>query len=85
MTTRTLCHGLLTLILTTLAAKAQEATPPDTTWKTGGQVGVNFSQVALSNWAGGGQNTLAIAGLVNLFGNMKTEVSTWDNGLDDVS
>lgn len=43
---------------------------------------MNFSQVALSNWAGGGQNTLAIAGLVNLFGNMKTEVSTWDNGLE---
>lgn len=73
---------LLTLSLTTASALAQEGNPPDTTWKTGGQVGVNFSQVALSNWAGGGQNTLAIAGLLNLFSNRKTDVSTWDNGLE---
>lgn len=43
---------------------------------------MNFSQVALSNWSGGGQNTLAIAGLVTLLANMKTDAAVWDNGLD---
>ena len=26
----------------------------DTAWETGGDININFSQVSLSNWAGGG-------------------------------
>jgi len=81
---RTIGNAILTLILTTTVAQSQDAAAPprDTAWKTGGQIGVNFSQVALSNWSGGGQNTLAIAGLATTFANMKTETTSWDNGLD---
>lgn len=88
--TQTISNAILTLFLAaTVAATvahSQEAAAPaavrDTAWKTGGQIGVNFSQVALSNWSGGGQNTLAIAGLVTMFANMKTDATAWDNGLD---
>ena len=32
----------------------------DTSWKTGGFLGINFSQVSLNNWAQGGENSIAI-------------------------
>ncbi len=41
----------------------------DTLWKTGGLVNVNFSQVYLSNWAGGGQNAISTQGILSLFAN----------------
>lgn len=51
-------------------------------WDKGGTVGLNFSQVALSNWAGGGQNTITGNGLVSLFANYKKGKAAWDNSLD---
>ncbi len=51
-------------------------------WLKGGTIGLNFSQVALSNWAGGGQNTIAANGLVSLFANYKKGKEAWDNSLD---
>lgn len=54
----------------------------DTTWKTGGTMGLNFSQVYLSNWAAGGENSMSSTALVSLFGNRAEGVSTWDNTLD---
>ncbi len=39
-------------------------------WKKGGNVGLNITQVALSNWAGGGQNTIGITGLTNVLQTM---------------
>lgn len=51
-------------------------------WKKGGYVALNFSQVGLSNWAAGGQNSIALTGLVSLYGNLKLGSSTWDNSLD---
>lgn len=54
----------------------------DTIWRTGGLFAVNFNQVNLSNWAGGGQNSVALNGLANLFANYKKGKITWDNNLD---
>lgn len=54
----------------------------DTTWEKGGILNLNFSQVALSNWAGGGENSIAINGLVNLFANYEKGKVTWDNALN---
>jgi hypothetical protein len=51
-------------------------------WVKGGVIGLNFSQVALSNWAGGGQNTIAGTSLVSLFANYKKGKKAWDNSLD---
>jgi DUF3078 family protein len=56
----------------------------DTTklWKTGGILSVNFSQVELSNWAAGGQNSISGNGLVSVFANYAKDNSAWDNTLD---
>lgn len=51
-------------------------------WKTGGITSLNISQVGLTNWAAGGQSSLALNGIVSLFANWKKESSTWDNSLD---
>lgn len=45
-------------------------------------MGLNFSQVYLSNWAAGGENSMSSTALVSLFGNRAEGVSTWDNTLD---
>jgi hypothetical protein len=53
-----------------------------TGWKTGGILGLNISQASFTNWAAGGQNTVAISGLVNLFAKYKSEKDSWDSMLD---
>ncbi|EJF09735.1 DUF3078 domain-containing protein [Pontibacter sp. BAB1700] len=51
-------------------------------WDFGGTGTVNFSQVSLSNWAAGGQNSLSALGILNLYGNYKNGKHTWNNTLD---
>ncbi len=60
---------------------AQE-TDQDTTWKRGGIVGLNFTQVSLSNWAAGGQNSIAGMAIFNYFANYKKGENSWDNTID---
>ena len=61
--------------------RAQSA---DTTqgWKKGGAMAVNLAQTSLTNWAAGGQKSVAINGILGLFANLKQGKSTWDNILD---
>ncbi len=54
----------------------------DTSWKKGGFINVNFSQVSLDKWAQGGENSLALSGALNLFANYAKDKTTWDNNLD---
>ncbi|MDA9312946.1 DUF3078 domain-containing protein [Vicingaceae bacterium] len=50
-------------------------------WEKGGLVNLNFTQVSLTNWAAGGQNSISTAGFSSLFSNYKKGKSTWDNSL----
>jgi len=62
---------------------AQEDIPPaDTSWKKGGVIGLNFTQIALDNWAAGGQSSIAGTALINVFANYKEGKVVWDNMLD---
>ena len=56
----------------------------DTTqgWKKGGLLSTNLAQTSLTNWAAGGQNSVAINGIFSLFANLKQGKSVWDNSLD---
>ena len=54
----------------------------DTTWHTGGLAALNFNQTSLTNWASGGENSLATSGLINLFAKYKKTRTSWDNSLD---
>jgi hypothetical protein len=51
-------------------------------WTKGGLVSFNFSQVALSNWAGGGQSSVALNSFLNIFAKYKKGIHSWDNTLD---
>lgn len=51
-------------------------------WKTGGVLSVNFTQVSLTNWAAGGDNSISLNTITNLFANYKKGDNTWDNTLD---
>jgi hypothetical protein len=51
-------------------------------WKKGGVLAVNLAQTSLTNWAAGGQNSLAVNGLFSGFANYKKGKSVWDNSLD---
>ena len=51
-------------------------------WKTGGIVSINLTQISLTNWSAGGENSLSVNGILSLFANLKKGNSTWDNSLD---
>ncbi len=55
----------------------------DTTyWKTGGKIGLTFSQTYLSNWSAGGDNALSGTGTLNLHSNFTKGKVLWENKLD---
>jgi hypothetical protein len=54
----------------------------DTVWRKGGLFSLNFSQVSLTNWASGGQNSISGTAIVNYFANYKRGKNAWDNTID---
>ena len=61
---------------------AQEEADSAKTWKFNGLTSLNFSQVSLTNWAAGGENSYAFNGLVNLSLNYSKDKNDWANTLD---
>lgn len=51
-------------------------------WTHGGVFNVGLSQTSFSNWAAGGQNSIAGNSLFSFFANYKGPHSAWDNQLD---
>jgi hypothetical protein len=81
---------ILAFLSSVLAAQVTEAEKKlreqtaDTTlgWRKGGVFGMTLAQTSLTNWASGGQNSIAINGRMSLFANYRNEKSAWDNALD---
>lgn len=73
--------SILAAALLTVNLSAQE--PADTLWKYNGVVSLNFSQMALSSWAAGGENSAAGNGRVTLGANYLSREHnvSWDNEL----
>ncbi|PCI94384.1 MAG: hypothetical protein COB15_14415 [Flavobacteriales bacterium] len=69
---------------TTEAEKVLKTQGKDTLdgWTTGGIISLNLTQVSLTNWSAGGENSLSVNGILSLFANLKKGNSTWDNSLD---
>lgn len=65
-----------------LPSLAQTETPVDTSWKKGGIGSVNFNQVAFSNWAASGENSVSGAAFLTIFANYAKDRIAWDNQLD---
>lgn len=83
--------ALLLLILSSLTfaqvtdgEKTLRTVIADTTegWKKGGVITLNMAQTSLTNWAAGGQNSIAINGLLSTFANYKRGRTSWVNSLD---
>jgi hypothetical protein len=74
---------LFTIVLVFFAflAKAQESTDADTLWKFSGTTSLNLSQLSLTNWAAGGDNSLSGNALINLSAIYATEKTNWENKL----
>lgn len=68
-----ICSGLLS---------AQEETDTIKYWKLNGVSSVNFSQVSLTNWAAGGENSYAFNGILNLSLEYSKDNNDWSNTLD---
>lgn len=52
------------------------------TWKNEGSLGLNFSNVGLSNWAAGGQSSFAIGTKLNYTKTRTSAKDSWKNQLD---
>ena len=59
---------LAATIILSIAVQAQEK---DTTWKKGGDAGLNFSQSSFTNWAAGGENALSLTAFTNVLQTIK--------------
>ena len=51
-------------------------------WGTGASIGLNFSQVKLSNWVGGGQSSVSIGSFLTLEADYVKESIFWTNQLN---
>lgn len=72
---------ILSIALTVLSVSAQEATDADTLWKFSGTTSLNLSQLSLTNWAAGGDNSISGNALINLSANYATDKTSWENKL----
>jgi hypothetical protein len=54
----------------------------DTIWRRAGLLSLNFTQVSLTNWAAGGENSIAGNAIVNYFASYKRGKNAWDTNLD---
>ena len=62
-----------------LTTKTQINEKDSLTWKKGSIINLGFNSVGLSNWAGGGQNSISIQGLISLYANYYKDETRWDN------
>lgn len=51
-------------------------------WKFGGVFSINGQQVALTNWSAGGNSSISVGGLLNLFAKYKKDKHSWESNLD---
>lgn len=65
-----------------LKTEAKGSADSTKTWDKGGNLNINATQVALSNWAGGGQSSVSLQGILGLYANFSKGKSAWDNSLD---
>ncbi|GAB1370637.1 hypothetical protein MASR1M45_06980 [Candidatus Kapaibacterium sp.] len=79
---KNIIYLLLIFVIYNTAISNDTTTTHKLLWKKGGLTGLNFSNVGLQNWAGGGSDMVSVTGLAQLFANYKTDNMSWDNSLD---
>ena len=71
----------VTLCLMIFAGMARAQSTDTTYWTKGGVGTLTFSQVSLTNWAAGGDNSVSLNGYFNVFANYARDKSLWQNDL----
>jgi hypothetical protein len=74
--------GLLLLLGTSLWAQTTDTTQVKSDWIKGGLSSVTFSQVSLTNWAAGGDNSSSINSFLSLFADKRRKRVKWQNSVD---
>lgn len=72
---------LIFIFLVFVVVQANSQTK-DTSWTTGGIATLNFNQTTLTNWAAGGENSVAATALLNIYANYRKNRVALDNSLD---
>lgn len=77
-------YALLYFILNIYLLSSQTNNNNDSTkhWKTSGFWGINFSQTALNNWQGGGQDNISFNNILNYQIEYKKNKHSWSNKLN---
>lgn len=70
--------SLLILYFIQLAVQAQQA---DTAWKSKYEASLGFSQTSFTNWSSGGENALAVNGMLNIYKTYAKGNVSWLNYL----
>lgn len=65
-----------------LMAQTTDTIAPPKHWTVGGTTSLTFSQVSLTNWSGGGKNSIAGTFLFKSYYNYKKDKVSWDNNFD---
>lgn len=73
--------SLLALTVGQVAAQTDAAPTETPSWKISGVSGLNLSQTSLTNWAAGGENSVAWNLYLNASANYKKDSWSWDNAL----
>lgn len=76
-----IAFSLLALTVGQVAAQTDAAPTETPSWKVSGVSGLNLSQTSLTNWAAGGENSVAWNLYLNASANYKKDGWSWDNAL----
>lgn len=76
-----IAFSLLALTVGQVAAQTDVAPTETPSWKISGVSGLNLSQTSLTNWAAGGENSVAWNLYLNASANYKKDSWSWDNAL----
>lgn len=71
----------ITSIFLATLINAQDPSEADTLWKFNGLTSLNLSQLSLTNWAAGGDNSISGNALVQLSADYDNGTMNWDNDL----
>lgn len=74
--------ALLFFFSSALYAQTDSIASDTTYWNKGALLNINFSQVDLTNWSGGGKSSISISGLTNFKLNYQKDQDAWTNRLD---
>ena len=75
-------YTLLLASVISLNLIAQETEPKEKYWTYNAIGTLNFTQLGLSNWAAGGENSLSLVGFIKSSANYKKGNSVWENNLE---